>query len=52
MKHLKPLTKAEMTWYEPTILDYIYQAVSFIITILPVLSSLAGSKESGTEEER
>jgi len=61
MNHLRPLSrvashaalaKAAMTWYDATILDYIRNALSLLATILPVLSSLSGSKEEGTDEER
>ena len=51
MKHLRPLSRAAMTWYDTTILDYIYAALSFLATIIPVLDSLVVSKEDGADEE-
>jgi hypothetical protein len=61
MKHLRPLSraaahaalsKASMTWYDATILDYVRTALSLLLAIAPALNSIVGSKEDSTDEER
>lgn len=52
MRHLKALTKASMTWHDPTILDYVNRVLSFLVSILPALNTLAEAKDDEPAGER
>jgi len=51
MRHLKPISKADMSWSDNGILETLRQILSFLAGIVPVVDLIAGLKGEGDPEE-
>ena len=45
MRHLKPVTKAQLSWFNQTPLQIIIRLVQLIATIVPIITTLMESKQ-------
>ncbi len=48
MKHLKPISKAELTWFEQSPLDGLTLFLQILAALAPILSAVVALKPSET----
>ena len=51
MKHLKPISKGDMSWSDNGILETLQQILSLLAGIVPVVEMIARLKGEGDAEE-